>query len=204
MLHVSSFTLTRARTRLQHAIFMIVAPSPSRVGASLSRTSADVVLTALIVGGIVSPMLIRAEQTPVPIGRLSPWPRTIPLHSRVMAFAGAMANLIWLDVCGLAGFRSTQAAVKRVGVATTPSSYDALALVRVAVRDACVFYVKPVHCLQRSAAVTRMLRRRGIQARLIIGCRPAPVASHAWVEVDGKVVWDYMDGLSHFVVIDRL
>lgn len=149
-------------------------------------------------------MLIRADQPPLPTGRLSPWPRSISLVTRARAFVGALATLVWLDICGLAGFRSTQAAVKRVRVARTPTSYDALAVVRVAVRDACVFYIKPVHCLQRSAAVTRMLRRRGVDAQLVIGCRPAPVASHAWVEVNGTVVWDHMVGLSHFVVIDRI
>lgn len=135
---------------------------------------------------------------------MSPWPRTIALRYRAIAFVGALANLVWLDFCGLGNIRSTQAAVRRVTTSRTSAPYDALSLVRVAMRDACILYAKPVHCLQRSAAVTRMLRRRGLPAQLVIGCRPVPVASHAWVELDGHVVWDYMEGLSHFVVIDRL
>jgi hypothetical protein len=55
---------------------------------------------------------------------------------------------------------------------------------------ACVFYPKRVLCLQRSAATTFLLRRRGIHAELIIGAQIVPFKSHAWVEVDGAVVND--------------
>ena len=41
-------------------------------------------------------------------------------------------------------------------------------------------------------------RRNGIAAQLVIGCRPLPFESHAWVEVDGRVVNDLLNtsGLS--------
>jgi hypothetical protein len=54
---------------------------------------------------------------------------------------------------------------------------------------ACLYY-KPVQCLQRSVVATRLLRNCGVNARLVIGYRPAPYFSHAWVEVDGRVVND--------------
>jgi Transglutaminase-like superfamily len=59
-----------------------------------------------------------------------------------------------------------------------------------AVDLACVFHVKPVLCLQRSAAATVLLRRCGWDARLSIGAQVFPFKSHAWVEVDGRVVND--------------
>jgi hypothetical protein len=59
-----------------------------------------------------------------------------------------------------------------------------------AVDFACVFYVKNVFCLQRSAAATILLRRCGWDARLLIGAQVFPFKSHAWVEVDGEVVND--------------
>jgi hypothetical protein len=59
-----------------------------------------------------------------------------------------------------------------------------------AVDLACVFYVKPVLCLQRSVATTVLLRRCGWDARLCIGAQVSPFKSHAWVELDGKVVND--------------
>src|SRR5262245_57309386 len=47
----------------------------------------------------------------------------------------------------------------------------------------CVYW-KPVRCLQRSVCTVWMLRARRVPARLVIGYRPAPFFSHAWVEVN--------------------
>lgn len=58
-----------------------------------------------------------------------------------------------------------------------------------AVLFATCFYWKPVLCLQRAVCTVRLLRRHGIHARLVIGYRPSPFFSHAWVEVDGRVVY---------------
>lgn len=55
---------------------------------------------------------------------------------------------------------------------------------------ACIFYPKPVLCLQRSAATTLLLRRNGVDAMMTIGAQIRPFRSHAWVEIDGKVVND--------------
>jgi Transglutaminase-like superfamily len=55
---------------------------------------------------------------------------------------------------------------------------------------ACVLYIKPVLCLQRSAATTLLLRRYGWPAEMVIGAQVLPFRSHAWVEVDGAVVND--------------
>src|SRR5262244_3758385 len=58
-----------------------------------------------------------------------------------------------------------------------------------AVLLATCFYWKPVLCLQRAICTVRMLRSHGVAARLMIGYRPSPFFSHAWVEVDGRVVY---------------
>ena len=55
---------------------------------------------------------------------------------------------------------------------------------------ACVIYLKSVLCLQRSAATTILLRRYGFHAQLVIGARVTPFKSHAWVEIDQRVVND--------------
>jgi hypothetical protein len=55
---------------------------------------------------------------------------------------------------------------------------------------ACVLYVKPVLCLQRSSATTLLLRRYGWKAEMVIGAQLMPFKSHAWVEVEGIVVND--------------
>ena len=42
-------------------------------------------------------------------------------------------------------------------------------------------------CLAQSLTLTRMLARRGIDSRLVIGVRPGErFAAHAWVEHDGR------------------
>jgi hypothetical protein len=55
---------------------------------------------------------------------------------------------------------------------------------------ACALYVKPVLCLQRSAATTIVLRRYGWSAEMVIGAQALPFKSHAWVEVYGRIVND--------------
>jgi hypothetical protein len=146
------------------------------------------------------------EYAPLDISppRLARWPRDVSLVLRTCIFIEAMVTLLWLDLCGCFGFRVIRWTVSRASRGSTTVRYDALALVRVAVRDACVFYFKPVLCLQRSAAVTRMLRRRGVQATLVIGCQTSPIEGHAWVELADTVIWDYMSRLHHFRILDRV
>jgi hypothetical protein len=59
-------------------------------------------------------------------------------------------------------------------------------------------------CLQRSMVATWLLRRHGIAAKMVIGCRPLPFESHAWVEVDGCVVNDRPQYQRAFRVLERL
>lgn len=59
-----------------------------------------------------------------------------------------------------------------------------------AVDLACVFYIKPVLCLQRSATAALLLRRYGWPAEMVIGAQMLPFKSHAWVEINEQVVND--------------
>jgi hypothetical protein len=46
-------------------------------------------------------------------------------------------------------------------------------------------------CLARSLVLTRLLARRGMEAKLVIGARTTPkFLAHAWVEHDGRPVLD--------------
>jgi Transglutaminase-like superfamily len=50
-------------------------------------------------------------------------------------------------------------------------------------------------CLVRSLVLTRLLARRGIAAKLVIGARTAPdFLAHAWVEYDNQPVLSPGDG----------
>jgi hypothetical protein len=53
-----------------------------------------------------------------------------------------------------------------------------------------LWYPKKVLCLQHSAVVTCLLRRRGVPANMIFAARRKPFYAHAWSEVEGTVVND--------------
>ena len=72
------------------------------------------------------------------------------------------------------------------------------------VDEACVWYVKGTACLQRSVVATWLLRRHGFAAETVIGCRPLPFESHAWVEIGGRVVNDLPQYQRAFTVLNRL
>ena len=55
---------------------------------------------------------------------------------------------------------------------------------------ACVLYLKHVLCLQRSVAVTMMLREYGFPAQLVVGTRILRSKFHAWVELEEVVLND--------------
>ena len=89
-----------------------------------------------------------------------------------------------------AGFQRIHSQLARQRVTSRLSPPGGEDLVCEAVSLAACFYVKPVFCLQRSVIAARLLRKYGIDGRLVIGYRPAPFFSHAWVEVGGRVVND--------------
>jgi hypothetical protein len=63
--------------------------------------------------------------------------------------------------------------------------------VRAMVDRAQMYYPKKAMCLQHSAVVTCLLRRRGVAAVMVLAAQPFPPKAHAWVEVDGRVVNDF-------------
>jgi hypothetical protein len=85
---------------------------------------------------------------------------------------------------------------KRASVATVAQLCRAIDL-------ACVFYFRRVMCLQRSAATTVLLRRYGWDAKLVIGTKLLPFQSHAWVEIEGRVVNDKPYMLEIYRVLER-
>jgi hypothetical protein len=72
-----------------------------------------------------------------------------------------------------------------------------------AVRSAAPFYWKPIRCLQRATVTARLMRGCGIPAEVVIGFRPTPFFSHAWVEVDGRVSNDSPTYQARLLVLER-
>jgi hypothetical protein len=115
----------------------------------------------------------------------------------------AWFGLAAFDVTRPAGFARVSGWLRRQRTASR-RSWAATADVVWCVEEACVWYVKRGMCLQRSAVATWLLRRHGIPAEMVIGFRPLPFESHAWVEVDGQVVNDRPQYQRAFRVLDRL
>ncbi|MEN3328901.1 MAG: hypothetical protein V7638_3708 [Acidobacteriota bacterium] len=92
-------------------------------------------------------------------------------------------------VLSLRGSGQILSQLKRQSISIESSSTDLEKTICDAVLLATCFYWKPVLCLQRAVCTVRLLRRHGIHARLVIGYRPSPFFSHAWVEVDGRVLY---------------
>ena len=73
-----------------------------------------------------------------------------------------------------------------------------------AMQWALSLYWKRALCLQRSVATARLLRGCGLDASVVIGCRSEPFVSHAWVEIDGRVVNDSPGYQRLLCVLERI
>jgi Transglutaminase-like superfamily len=103
----------------------------------------------------------------------------------------ALWMLLKSDVLANGGFDSLQRYMNRASTRNAqPGPTSPIPAIVAAVNRACRYYPKSPACLQRSLALTSMLRRRGIAADLEIGVRQPPFESHAWVEVAGRVIND--------------
>jgi Transglutaminase-like superfamily len=103
----------------------------------------------------------------------------------------SFAGLILYDLLAVfAGFPQIRALVKRTMPRNKPTNGETIERVCNAVDIASCFYFKEVRCLHRSFVAVRLLRKTGVKADLVIGARPIPFISHAWAEVDGRVVND--------------
>jgi hypothetical protein len=122
---------------------------------------------------------------------------------RAAMTARAWIELLCVDFVLLRGFRAVQRSVTRTPIQAPSRANSNVSEITEAVVRAGVWYFKHPRCLQRSAAVTRLLRRQGIPAKLVVGCHMAPMRAHAWVEVSGQIVSDKQPDLKHYMVLDR-
>ena len=103
----------------------------------------------------------------------------------------AYAKLIVFDLYLARGnFETLYNKVRACPVSPLNASNPTIEQICHAVDLAAIWYWKEALCLQRSAATACLLRRCGINARMIIGVQQIPFKAHAWVEVDGCIVND--------------
>jgi Transglutaminase-like superfamily len=73
-----------------------------------------------------------------------------------------------------------------------------------AVQFVSIWYWKRVLCLQRSCCLFWMLRDAGKPARLQIGAQHWPPRTHAWVNVEGRIVGDLPHKVQPFRLLDTI
>lgn len=116
-----------------------------------------------------------------------------------------LVELIRYDIVhAMGGFRSVHASVRRTPVAPGGKADEIVRRVCEAVTMTSCFYWKPVLCLPRAVVTTRLLRKFGVQAQMVIGYRPSPFFSHAWVEVEGRIVNDSPAYQQRLLVLERV
>lgn len=87
------------------------------------------------------------------------------------------------------GFRGIQRHIERSRKPLNPVRVETAVCEAIAL--AMSLYCKRVKCLQQAVVTARLLSILGGQhAEVVIGYRPAPFFSHAWVEFEGRVIND--------------
>jgi len=126
----------------------------------------------------------------------------MPAGNKACLYVRALWELVRYDLLfawrGMPGVRRHRAPAHGTGDAVLEAA------ICEAVRSVAPFYWKPIRCLQRAIVTARLMRDRGIQAEVVIGYRPAPFFSHAWVEVAGRVVNDSPIYQMRLQVLERL
>jgi hypothetical protein len=117
----------------------------------------------------------------------------------------AVLQLLRYDLTmALFGFKIVHRALSRWPASGADSDRNTERPICTAIDRASSLYWKRVYCLQRSVVTTRMLRRHGIRAELVIGCQHVPFVGHAWTEVNGRTVNDSRVFSERLCVLDRV
>jgi len=116
-------------------------------------------------------------------------------------YARVLWELVRYDL--LFAWRGMHAVRPRCATARGAGGTELQSAICEAVRTAAPFYWKPIRCLQRSIVTARLMRGAGIPAEVVIGFRPTPFFSHAWVEVAGRVTNDSPTYQARLLVLER-
>ena len=118
-------------------------------------------------------------------------PVRVSKRETITAFLGLLAFDLLLK---FGGFRNLIERVQHWPTATPRTTeIEICRRVRAIVDRAQMYYPKKAMCLQHSAVVTCLLRRRGVPAQMVLAAHEFPVRVHAWSEVEGYVVNDHQN-----------
>jgi hypothetical protein len=177
---------------------------------SLSPLQTDKLIRQLTALGLVTvkkgpdgecryvPMAVRPKEShPATAVTDKGWPnvtaeRNVPLLTRVKIHTVAGVYLLFAAIdlyLKFAGFSALLSRVERYPTNSKCRHSDIVTNIA-ALDHAQVYYPKKEMCLQRSTALTLLLRRHGHFAQMVIGTQTYPPKAHAWVEIDDQVIGD--------------
>jgi hypothetical protein len=121
-----------------------------------------------------------------------------------MLFLQALLALFTYDVLStFCPFKTIYKSVKTWKIAPKQNGPRIADRVCAAVRYACVWYPKRALCLQRSFAMTKLLRKNGVAAQMVLGAQTLPFKAHAWVEVEGRPLDERSNVHETYAIWDR-
>ena len=127
---------------------------------------------------------------------------SISRRETASAFVGLLAFDLLLK---FGGFQRLIRKVSRWPIAEPRSTdREICRRVRSMVDRAQLYYPKKAMCLQHSAVVTCLLRRRGVAAEMVLAAQTFPPKAHAWAEVAGEVVNDQGSVKGEYRVLRRI
>jgi hypothetical protein len=128
----------------------------------------------------------------------------IPRYRQTLLFVRVFWELLRYDVVlAMSGFPGIyKGLTRKVHAQKDREQWESTICKAVDIVSAC--YWKRVLCLQRSVITARVLQAHGIDAEVVIGYGFAPFVSHAWVEVDRRVVNDLSGYQAQLRVLDRI
>ena len=164
-------------------------------------------------GTTASTVGIKSSKDPDKVSRAATPPdrtfsatRTEPIHLSKRETFAAFVGLLSFDL--LLKVRGFQALINKVEHWPTAqprtTDQELCQRVRAMVDRAQLYYPKKAMCLQHSAVVTCLLRRRGVPAELILAAQEFPPRGHAWSEVDGIVINDEQSVKNSHRVLKRI
>ena len=164
---VDSFSLAATKELVQRLVQLDLVAGPDRL-------EAEAVFAA-----------IRPEPT-VRTDSINPCEQRIAVRTVVRVLFLFVAIDIYLK---LAGFNSLLTRISAYPTKLSQSRSDINGCIAT-LDHAQVYYPKKEMCLQRSAALTLLLRDQGHSAQLVVGAQPYPAKAHAWVELNNHVIGD--------------
>lgn len=129
---------------------------------------------------------------------------TLRYNKRALAIKAVRLLIAWDWRVKLHSFDRLYRSLQSYPIAEERAPEIAIDAIEDAFQSASIWYWKRVLCLQRSCCLLWMLRDAGFHARLQIGTQQWPPQTHAWVNVEGRIVGDLLHRVQSFRLLDTV